>query len=315
MGNKLLSEEVLRRVWLERGLQEALSGLYHFQQGLNRYPLVTTDAENLVSLGLAAREKGRLVLTAAGTSFAYNLAEYRSQVEQGGIKSVLERLNIGGDSVVLDFGCGGGQTLMAAFHFNPRLVTGIDRDGYAVEFAEFLFRRSKIPRERYSFLNSAISAVSLPEKSFTHVIFRGVLQKVRVNQALAVLSRATKTGGRIYILTHSAGYYLSRTKIILRNPAWLGYFLFVFFNGLFFASTGLQLTLRLGERRFSELFFTESSLKRALCRNGLKIEIFQRQSPNSHRAIFEVFGVKFLTDSRRKRQKKESINRSQFSAG
>ena len=301
MRSHLLSEEVLQRVRLERGLQEALAGLYYFQQGLNRYPSVTTDAGNLVFLGLAVRKKGRLVLTLAGVSLAYHLIEYRNQVEQAGIKPVLERLKIDRDSVVLDFGCGGGQTLLAAFHFNPRLVTGIDRDGYAVEFAEFLFRRSGIPRERYSFLNSEINAVSLPERSFTHVICRLILYRVKVNQALSVLSRATKSGGRIYILAHSAGYYLSRTRIVLRNPAWLGYFLFVFINGLLFAATGLQLTLRLGKRRFSEIFFTEGSLKRALRRNGFKIEIFQRQSKNSPRVIFEVFGVKFLTDSGRKR--------------
>jgi len=289
----LMSEEILRRVWLEKGLPEALAGLYYFQQGLNRYPSVITSAESLISLGLAVRKKGRLVLTSAGVSLAYHLIEYRSQVEQDDIKPVLERLKIGGDSVVLDFGCGGGQTLLAAFHFNPSQVTGIDRDGYAVEFAEFLFRRSKIPRERYSFLNSEINAVSLPEKSFTHVICRLILYRVKVNQALSVLSRATKSGGRIYILAHSAGYYLSRTKIILRNPAWLGYFLFVFINGLLFAAVGLQLTLRLGRRRLSEIFFTEGSLKRALRRAGFKVEIFQRQSQNSHRVIFEVFGVKF----------------------
>ncbi|MFH2069171.1 MAG: class I SAM-dependent methyltransferase [Candidatus Omnitrophota bacterium] len=287
-----MSEEVLRRIWLERGLQEALAGLYYFQQGLNRYPSVITDTESLISLGLAVRKKRRLVLTPAGVSLAYHLAEYRSQVERDGIRPVLERLKIDRNSVVLDFGCGGGGTLLAAFRFNPRRVTGIDRDGYAVEFAEFLFRQSGISRERYFFLNSEINAVSLPEKSFTHIICRLVLYRVRVNQALAVLSRTTKSGGHIYILAHSAGYYLSRTKLILRNPVWLGYFLFVFSNGLIFSATGLQLTLKLGSRRFSELFFTEGSLKRALRGNGFKVEIFKRQPKDGRRAIFEVFGVK-----------------------
>ena len=293
MENRLLPEEILRQVWREKGLQKTLAGLYCFQQGLNRYPAVITDAEDLIFLGLVVRKTGRLVLTPAGVSLAYHLVEYRSQVEQDGIRPVLEQLKIDRNSVMLDFGCGGGQTLLAAFHFNPRLVTGIDRDGYAVEFAEFLFRRSGIPRERYSFLNSEINTVSLPEKSFTHIICRLILYRVKVNQTLAVLSRVTKSGGCIYILAHSAGYYLSRTKIILRNPAWLGYFLFVFINGLLFAATGLQLTLRLKKKRLSEIFFTEGSLKRALRRNGFKVEIFQRQSKNSQRVIFEVFGVKF----------------------
>ena len=293
MKSRLLSEEVLQRVWLEKGLQEALAGLYYFQQGLNRYPSVITDAESLIFLGLAVRKKGRLVLTPAGVSLAYHLVAYRSQVEQDGIKPVLERLKIDRNSVILDFGCGGGQTLLATFHFNPRLVTGIDRDGYAVEFAEFLFRRSKIPRERYSLLNSEINTVSLPENYFSHIICRLILYRVKVNQALTVLSRAAKSGGRIYILAHSAGYYFSRIKIILRNPAWFGYFLFVFINGLFFAATGLQLTLKLGSRRLSEIFFTEGSLKRALRRNGFKVEIFQRQPKDSRGVIFEVFGVKF----------------------
>ena len=290
MKNRLLPEEVLQKVWRERGVPEALAGLYYFQQGLNRYPSIIRDGENLISLGLAVRKKGRLVLTPAGVSLAYHLIEYRSQVEQDGIRPVLERLEINGDSSILDFGCGGGQTLLAAFRFNPGRVTGIERDGYAVDFAEFLFRRSGISPGRYSFLNSEINAVSLPEKSFTHIICRLVLYRARVNQALNILNRASKENGRIYILAHSTGYYLSRTGIILRNPVWFGYFLFVFVNGLLFTATGLQLTLKLGRRRLSELFFTEGSLKRALRRNGFSVEIFQRQPPGSRWVNFEVFG-------------------------
>ncbi|MCX5641635.1 MAG: methyltransferase domain-containing protein [Candidatus Omnitrophica bacterium] len=292
MKSRLLSEDVLRRVWSERSLREVLSGLYSFQQGLSGYPSVITGGADLLSLGLAVRKKGRLVLSPSGVSLAYHLIEYNNQVEQNGIKPVLEQLNIGGDSLVLDFGCGGGQTLLAAFCFNPKILIG---------FAEFLFRQKKIPRERYSFLNSEINAVALPERSFTHVICRLILYRVRVNQALAVLNRASKNGGRIYILAHSAGYYLSRARIILRNPVWLGYFLFVFINGLFFAATGLQLTLKLGSRRLSEIFFTENSLRRALRRNGFKVEIFQRQSPKTRRVMFEVFGLKFLTEEGLKR--------------
>ena len=290
MKNRLLSEEVLQKVWRERRVQEALAGLFLFQQGLGRYPSIAGDGENLVSPELAVRKKGRLVLTPAGVSLGYHLIEYRSQVEQEGIRPVLERLKINGDSAILDFGCGSGQTLLAAFRFSPGRVTGIERDGYAVEFAEFLFRRSGIPQGRYSFLNSEINAVSLPERSFTHIICRLVLYRARVNQALNILNRVSKENGRIYILVHSAGYYLSRTKIILRNPAWFGYFLFVFINGLLFAAAGLQLTLKLGKRRLSEIFFTEGSLRRALWRNGFKVEIFQRQPPDGRGVNFEVFG-------------------------
>ncbi len=292
MKNRLFSEETLRRVWRERGAQEALTGLYLFQQGLKRYPSIIKEGENLISLVLAVRKKGRLVLTPAGVSLGYHLIEYRSQVEQGGVRVVLERLKIDGNSIVLDFGCGGGQTLLSASGFSPRAVTGVERDGYAVEFAEFLFRRSGISQERYSFLNSEINAAFLPERSFTHIICRLVLYRVRVNRTLNILNRASKENGRIYILAHSAGYYFSRTGIIFRNPAWLGYFLFIFINGLFFTSTGLQLTLKLGRKRLSEIFFTESSLKRALRRNGFKVEIFQRQPEDGRRVSFEVFGRK-----------------------
>ncbi|MFH1903521.1 MAG: class I SAM-dependent methyltransferase [Candidatus Omnitrophota bacterium] len=292
MSNRFLSEEILRQVWLEKGLQEALIGLYSFRQGRNRYPKVTLVAEKMLSLNLAVQERGRLSLTPAGTSLAYNLAEYRSQVERDVLKPVLERLKIDEKSTVLDFGCGGGQTLLAIFRFNPGQVTGIDRDGYAVEFADFLFRQKGTPPERYSFFNSEISAVSLPEGYFTHVICRGVLQRVKVNQALSALSRFSKDNGRICILVNSPGYYLSRLKIILRNPAWLGYFLFVFFNGLLFAAFGRQATLRVGRRRLSEIFFTEGSLRRALRRNGFKIESFHRPKRNRP-GMFEVFGVKF----------------------
>jgi hypothetical protein len=80
--------------------------------------------------------------------------------------------------------------------------------------------------------------------------------------------------------------------MVLHNPGRFGYFLFVIFNGLFFAASGCQVTLRFGGRHISELFFTRSSLKRALRRNDFEVEDIIRQPSRGWRASLEVFGRK-----------------------
>lgn len=283
---------VFRRVWPDKGLQEALFGLYFFEQSMGGSYVASGQTENLISLGLAERAGGRPVLTSTGVSLAYNLLEYRNQVEQDSVGPVLNRMKFDAGSIVLDVGCGGGQTLFAIQKFRPQEVCGVDRDKYGIAFADFVFRQQGIPEGKFTFRNVASEDYIPPPGKFTHLICRVALHKWRINRNLSGFNRGLAPAGRIYLMVPTLSYYFSRLKMVRRNPKRIGYFLFVIFNGLLFSVTGLQLTLKLGKKRISELFLTGGSLKRALNRSGFQVEFFPAPPKNERRAMLEVFGRK-----------------------
>lgn len=67
-------------------------------------------------------------LSRKGRLLAYNIEEYSIQVESGKIFSLSEKLNVFPRSVVLDVGCGGGQSLFGLVNSRPSLAVGMDRD-------------------------------------------------------------------------------------------------------------------------------------------------------------------------------------------
>ncbi len=292
MQKNLSTEDVFRQLWTGRSKREALGALYLYEQGLGNYP-GAPEIENLVSLGLAIKKRGRLSLTPLGSSLAYNLLEYVGQVKERKIDEILQQLKIDSESIVADIGCGGGQTLFAIQKYVPKKVFGVDRDHNAINFAKFLFSQEGIPAERYNFLEARMEKYFLPKGFFTHLICRGVLQKLRVAKTLARFNYSLLPGGRVYLMVMTGRYYFSRMRIVLQRPIWLCYFLFVFLNGCLFAATGLQLTVRLGSRRLSEVFFTPSSLKRVLRRNNFEIETFSLRPFTRKSAVaFEVIARK-----------------------
>ena len=301
----ILSDDTLRRIFQEKSLRQALVNLYLRQQGLS-YPLLPETAD-LVPLHLACPRGKDFHLTPVGTSLGYNLLEYRNQVEEGRSNNILERMKIDQNSVLFDVGCGGGQTLLASLQFNPQKVVGFDRDGYAIALARFLFSQKKVPPERYSFFHASLEPTGnypphlnpLPQRGegrvrveFTHIVCRVVLHKLKVRQTLSLFYHTLKPAGSLYLMVPSFSYYVSRLNLVFRNPLWSVYFLFVFVNGFVFAFFGWQMTLRLGSRTLSELFFTRRSLKRALQHNHFQTTEILFPSVPGKSSFLEVFARK-----------------------
>lgn len=287
----ILSDETLRRIFQEKSLRQALVRLYLRQQGLG-YHLLPETAD-LVPLHLACRRGKDFHLTPVGTSLGYNLLEYRNQVEKGRSNDILERMKIDQNSVLLDVGCGGGQTLLASLQFNPRKVVGLDRDGYAIALARFLFSQKKVPPERYTFFHATLDVIpACLRQESTHIVCRVVMHKLKVRQTLSVFYHTLKPTGSLYLMVPSFSYYVSRLNLIFRNPLWSVYFLFVFVNGFIFAFFGWQMTLRLGSRTLSELFFTRRSLKRALQHNHFQTTEILSPPVTRKSSFLEVFARK-----------------------
>jgi len=286
------NRDVFEQIWNDPAVRTALVNLYQFEQGLGPYP-GEAKMTRLHELGLALPKSGRSALTHLGTALGYNLREWRLQVVEKRLQTTLAKLGINEGASILDFGCGGGQTLLALSEYRPGRLMGVDRDPEAVSFARFLFEKSGRPEESYEFQSGTLAEISrLPDDSFSHIICRGVLHKVRAGQALEIFSRKLKPGGRLYLLILPPGYYLRRFNLVLRSPIWLGYFLLVFFNGCLFSIGGFQITLRLGKRRLSELYFTQTSLARKLEQLGLEIIESWRNPETGLASTLELIAVK-----------------------
>jgi len=286
------NRDVFEQIWNDPAVRTALVKLYQFEQGLGPYPGEAVT-ERLQELGLALPKSGRFILTRLGTAIGYNLREWQLQVVEGRLKTTLDKLGVNQDASILDFGCGGGQTLLALSEYRPGRLTGLDRDPEAVSFARFLFQKHGRPEGSYEFQAGSLAEISkLPDASFSHVICRGVLHKVRAGRALELFSRKLKPGGRLYLLILPPGYYLRRLNLVLRSPAWLAYFLVVFLNGCLFSIGGLQVTFRLGNRRLSELYFTRTSLARKLEKLGFETRESWRSPETGLASTLELIAVK-----------------------
>jgi len=287
-------KEIFNRVWRNReNEKDLLIALYLYHQGLGRYPFLSERSKEFLSSGLAVKKGSRFFLTPLGSSLAYHLLECINQVEKGELEMVFCQMRIGPGSVVADIGCGGGQTLFALKKYLPQKVFGVDRDPNSLRFAEYLFSQSNISPERYHFLSADVEKCPLPENSFTHLICRLVLHKLRVVNNLKRFGQALTPDGYLYLMVPNRRYYFFRLRLMLRKPFWFFYFLYVFANGWLFTISGCQLTIRLGRRRLSEIFFTPASLKRALHQSNFQIErLWSRSSSRKGATALEVIARK-----------------------
>jgi ubiquinone/menaquinone biosynthesis C-methylase UbiE len=208
-------------------------------------------------------------LSREGWLLAYNIEEYRLDAERRRIFSILEKVNIFPGSVVLDVGCGGGQTLFALADRHLSLALGVDFDITNLEFAQAFASAFHLENGRFAFQQSDGNALPFKDGSVDVLICRGALHYLHIRQALQEMARVLKPGGHIYIQGPGLRWYMQ----LLLKSNFLGKLksLFVIFNGTFYFLTGRQITLKYKTRPVREVFLTVKSL-RALEEIGFKIK-------------------------------------------
>lgn len=106
-------------------------------------------------------------------------------------QAVLDRLELRGDEVVLDAGCGSGRVTAALLERLPRgRVVALDADAGMVEHA-----RAALPADRAEVHHQDLTAVHLPEPVdavFSNAVFHWVADHDRL---FAALARALRPGG------------------------------------------------------------------------------------------------------------------------
>lgn len=108
-------------------------------------------------------------------------------------QAVLDRLELHGDEVALDAGCGSGRVTAALLERLPRgRVVAVDADAGMVEHA-----RAALPADRVEVHHQDLTDLRLPEPvdaAFSNAVFHWVAD----HQALfAALARALRPGGRL----------------------------------------------------------------------------------------------------------------------
>jgi len=230
-------------------------------------------------------------LSAKGRLLAYNIEEFRIQVENGNIFPILEKLDIFPGSIVLDVGCGGGQTLFALANRHPSLALGMDRDPLHLDIAQSFALNFSLRNGSFAFQQADGNFLPLRDSSVDFLICRGALNYLYIRQALQEMARVLKPGGRIFIHALGLGFFMQR---VLKSSHFLGRLdaLFVIFNGAVYFLTGKQITFKYKKHPVRSVFLTVKSL-RALEEIGFKIKSLESVPGKSPAGYYLLVAEKY----------------------
>ena len=99
------------------------------------------------------------------------------------------------DRIVLDVGCGAGQTLIATTFAPGTQVVGLDRDKSALSLGRQL-------DDTISFVCARAERLPFQSESFDFVFSRVALPYTQLNHALSEIWRVLKPDGRIWLVLH-----------------------------------------------------------------------------------------------------------------
>lgn len=223
-------------------------------------------------------------LSRQGDLLAYNIEEFRIQIEHRKMSAVVEKLNVFPGSVVLDIGCGGGQTLFALADRNPSLAVGIDPELGHLEIGRSFALNFPLKNGTFAFQQGDGNFLPFKDRSVDFLICRGALHHLRIRQALQEMARVLKPGGRIYI--HALGIRAFTDSVL--KSSFLGklFAVFALLNGTFYFLTGRQISLKYKKQLVRAAFLTIKSLK-LLEEKGVRINTLE-SVPNKSRVGYYV---------------------------
>jgi len=167
------------------------------------------------------------------------------------------------DHLILDIGCGIGQTLVAANLENNKLPIGID-----IDFESLLYGKKKFGN--ITFINGASEHLPLKGCLFDMIISRVSLPYTNINESIKEISRILKDNGKIWLVLHPFSMTIKNLmKSIVRFQFKSIIFnIYVFVHGIVLHSWGWQFPFPTTKRY--ESFQTKSKITKMLKSNGFK---------------------------------------------
>lgn len=167
------------------------------------------------------------------------------------------------DQVILDIGCGIGQTFVASNLENSKLLIGID-----IDIDSLIYGRRQFGY--ISFINGNAEFLPFQSNSFDFIVSRVALPYTNIPKSLLEVQRVLRKDGRVWLTLHSFFMTLGQLKeavfeFHIKDVIFKSY---VIVNGVVFHLTGKQFAFPLNRKY--ESFQTESGITKAMKEAGFK---------------------------------------------
>jgi ubiquinone/menaquinone biosynthesis C-methylase UbiE len=164
----------------------------------------------------------------------------------------------GNERIVLDIGCGIGQTLAAANLPDTMLALGID-----IDFESLAYGRQKF--RNISFVCACAESLPFKSQSVDHAFSRVSIPFTNIPQSVASISRVLCEKGGLWLELHPPGMIFEHIgKVIARRSIReFVYMTYVLINGIIFHMSGAMFRFPYKRRRY-ESFQTMKRMRRIL---------------------------------------------------
>jgi SAM-dependent methyltransferase len=176
--------------------------------------LVAGIATSLISAGEMGADELRSLFGSAGPELRYHVWEHRHQVENEDFVKFLEETKVGGQSRVLDVGCGAGQSLrlLNASRYRPSVRIGVDNALAPLALGD---RLARLEQQEVCFVRATGRALPFPDGFFSHIISRGALNYMHQRGAIEEMIRVLEPGGFLFLRIERFWHDLNKVRIAI----------------------------------------------------------------------------------------------------
>lgn len=166
------------------------------------------------------------------SSLAYHLNELKVARDRSSPSHILPEFQEN-EKVILDIGCGIGQTLSVSGLDDNHMQIGLDVDQESLEYGKQQF-------SAINFVNCRSETLPFPAAAFDLVIARVALPYTHIPASLHEIGRVIKPGGRLWVTLHPFSRIWNQLLQDVKNMSLRGIVFrkYVLLNGLWFHLTG-----------------------------------------------------------------------------
>lgn len=197
-------------------------------------------------------------------SIEYHLTELKISLDRNDKRRILPRI-LDSDKVILDIGCGIGQTFIA-LNCKDRICIGIDNDADAIRYGIQRYGH------KIQFILSDAQHIPLPAKTVHLVFSRVSLPYMNIPKVLKEIRRVLQNGGRVWMTLHDRSVATNFLKEAMN--LWIIhnfiYAIYILINGYILKYFGVVFPYFDGNY---ESWQDTGAMKKLLIRNGFKVYV------------------------------------------